>query len=139
MGEVSPIDRCVARETSAGDYFHPASPVRQDTRRREDRPVRARRPNRRRETSILTYGAALQALLAPDRDGHRGNVGLGFATLAEYVENTGHYFGATRSTATTGRTRGVLRRSTAASPTTPGAITDRLRIVSIEPWRILHR
>ena len=47
------------------------------------------------ETSILTYGAALQALLAPDRDGHRGNVGLGFATLAEYVENTGHFFGAT--------------------------------------------
>jgi aldose 1-epimerase len=47
------------------------------------------------EASILTYGAALQALLAPDRGGHRGNVGLGFATLAGYVENTEHYFGAT--------------------------------------------
>ena len=47
------------------------------------------------EASILTYGAALQALLAPDRDGQRANVCLGFETLAEYVENTGHYFGAT--------------------------------------------
>jgi aldose 1-epimerase len=47
------------------------------------------------EASILTYGAALQALLAPDRDGQRGNVALGFDTLAGYVENEGHYFGAT--------------------------------------------
>jgi aldose 1-epimerase len=47
------------------------------------------------EASIMTYGAALQALLAPDRDGHRANVGLGFETLAGYVENSGHYFGAT--------------------------------------------
>ncbi len=47
------------------------------------------------EASILTYGAALQALLAPDREGHRVNVALGFATLAGYVESAGHYFGAT--------------------------------------------
>ena len=47
------------------------------------------------EVSILTYGAALQALLAPDRDGHRENVALGFATLGGYVENTAHFFGAT--------------------------------------------
>ena len=47
------------------------------------------------EASILTYGAVLQALLAPDRDGSRGNVALGFATLAGYAENTRHYFGAT--------------------------------------------
>jgi aldose 1-epimerase len=47
------------------------------------------------ETSIMTYGAALQALLAPDRNGQRANVCLGFETLAGYVENTGHYFGAT--------------------------------------------
>ena len=47
------------------------------------------------EASILTYGAALQALLAPGRDGQRANVCLGFETLAGYVENTGHYFGAT--------------------------------------------
>ena len=47
------------------------------------------------EASILTYGAALQALLAPDRNGQRANVCLGFETLAGYVENTGHCFGAT--------------------------------------------
>ncbi|MGZ4335405.1 MAG: aldose epimerase family protein [Gaiellaceae bacterium] len=47
------------------------------------------------EASVMTYGAALQALLAPDRDGHCENVGLGFATLDGYVENTGHFFGAT--------------------------------------------
>ena len=47
------------------------------------------------EASIMTYGAALQALLAPDRGGHRGTVGLGFATLDGYVENSGHFFGAT--------------------------------------------
>ena len=47
------------------------------------------------EASIITYGAALQALLAPDRDGQCVNVCLGFETLAGYIENTGHYFGAT--------------------------------------------
>jgi aldose 1-epimerase len=47
------------------------------------------------EASILTYGASLQSLVAPDRDGRHGNVALGFETLAGYVENTRHYFGAT--------------------------------------------
>jgi len=47
------------------------------------------------ETSIMTYGAALQALLAPDRHGQRANVCLGFETLAGYVGHTRHYFGAT--------------------------------------------
>ena len=47
------------------------------------------------EASILAYGATLQSLLAPDRDGRRVNIALGFATADEYVENTGHFFGAT--------------------------------------------
>lgn len=47
------------------------------------------------EVSIITYGAAVQSLLAPDRDGSRANVALGFAQLRGYIANTAHYFGAT--------------------------------------------
>ncbi len=47
------------------------------------------------EASILTHGAAVQALVAPDRDGRRENVALGFAALDGYVQGAGHYFGAT--------------------------------------------
>jgi aldose 1-epimerase len=47
------------------------------------------------EASVMTYGATLQRLLAPDRGGSRANVALGLSTLEEYVANTGHYFGAT--------------------------------------------
>jgi aldose 1-epimerase len=47
------------------------------------------------EVSIITLGAAMQSVLVPDRNGSRANVALGFATLDEYVESTGHYFGAT--------------------------------------------
>ena len=44
--------------------------------------------------SVITYGAAVQELWAPDRDGRRANVVLGFATLDGYVDHGGHYFGA---------------------------------------------
>jgi aldose 1-epimerase len=47
------------------------------------------------EVSIITYGAAVQSVLAPDRAGSRANVALGFAALHDYVARTGHYFGAT--------------------------------------------
>jgi aldose 1-epimerase len=47
------------------------------------------------EVSIMTYGAAIQRLVAPDRDGGLANIALGFPTLAGYLVNTGHYFGAT--------------------------------------------
>jgi len=47
------------------------------------------------EISLMTYGAAVQQLLAPNHDGQRPNVVLGFATLAEYLAYDGHYFGAT--------------------------------------------
>jgi len=47
------------------------------------------------EVSIITYGAAVQSVLAPDRDGRRANVALGFPALRDYTANTGHYFGAT--------------------------------------------
>ena len=45
--------------------------------------------------SLLTYGACLQQLWAPDRNGRSGNIALGFATLDGYVDHGGHYFGAT--------------------------------------------
>jgi hypothetical protein len=94
MSEVSPIDRCLASETSL---------VTTSIRRRlfgttpDGEPVDLfvlGEPGGV-EASIMTYGAALQALLAPDRDAHLADVCLGFGTLAGYAENTGHYFGAT--------------------------------------------
>jgi len=45
--------------------------------------------------SVITYGAAVQSVLAPGRDGSHVNVALGFPTLRGYVESRGHYFGAT--------------------------------------------
>ena len=44
--------------------------------------------------SVITYGAAIQELWAPDRRGRRANVALGFSTLDGYVGHSGHYFGA---------------------------------------------
>jgi aldose 1-epimerase len=46
------------------------------------------------EVSIITYGAAVQSVLAPDRDGTTANVALGFPTLRDYLAS-GQYFGAT--------------------------------------------
>ncbi|MFL6863829.1 MAG: aldose epimerase family protein [Allosphingosinicella sp.] len=39
------------------------------------------------EARILTYGASIQAVLAPDRDGRLADVALGHATLADYVDH----------------------------------------------------
>jgi hypothetical protein len=94
MREVSPIGLCLASETSpvtTSIRRHPfgTTPDGQTVERfvlGEPGGV---------EASIMTYGAALQALVAPDRDAHLANICLGFGTLAGYVENTGHYFGAT--------------------------------------------
>jgi len=47
------------------------------------------------EVSIITYGAAVQSVLAPGRDGRRANIALGFPALHGYAANAGHYFGAT--------------------------------------------
>jgi len=44
--------------------------------------------------AVMTYGAAVQQLWVPDRDGRKANVVLGFPTLADYVARDGHYFGA---------------------------------------------
>ena len=44
--------------------------------------------------TVMTYGAAVQQLWVPDRDGCKANVVLGFPTLADYVAQDGHYFGA---------------------------------------------
>lgn len=46
------------------------------------------------EAGILTYGATLQSLIAPDREGRPADVVLGYAGLDGYVEK-GEYFGST--------------------------------------------
>jgi aldose 1-epimerase len=43
---------------------------------------------------ILTYGATLQSLIAPDRDGNKADVVLGYDDLADYVDHP-NYFGVT--------------------------------------------
>jgi aldose 1-epimerase len=44
--------------------------------------------------SILTYGATLQSLIAPDRNGHPADIVLGYDDLASYVDRP-NYFGVT--------------------------------------------
>jgi aldose 1-epimerase len=43
---------------------------------------------------ILTYGATLQSLIAPDRDGNKADVVLGYDDLSSYVDHP-NYFGVT--------------------------------------------
>jgi len=43
--------------------------------------------------TIITYGATLQALIAPDRNGKTADIALGYADAAAYVK-TANYFGA---------------------------------------------
>ncbi|MBC7496565.1 MAG: galactose mutarotase [Sphingomonadaceae bacterium] len=44
--------------------------------------------------TVIAWGASLQSLVMPDRAGHRADVALGYATLAEYLGQP-QYFGAT--------------------------------------------
>ncbi|WP_066799572.1 aldose epimerase family protein [Sphingomonas soli] len=46
------------------------------------------------EARVITYGATLQSLVAPDRKGNRAEVTLGFDSAAEY-ETKPNYFGVT--------------------------------------------
>ena len=46
------------------------------------------------EISVLAYGATLQEIVVPDRDGRRANVALGFDSAAEYRAHGDAYFGA---------------------------------------------
>jgi aldose 1-epimerase len=46
------------------------------------------------ESSVISYGAALQSLWLPGRDGPRTNIVLGFPTLEGYTARSDHYFGA---------------------------------------------
>lgn len=46
------------------------------------------------QARILTYGASIHALLAPDRSGELADVALGHSTLAEYLDHP-QYMGAT--------------------------------------------
>jgi len=46
------------------------------------------------ELTVLAYGATLQEIVVPDRDGRRENVALGFGTVAEYRAHGDAYFGA---------------------------------------------
>lgn len=43
---------------------------------------------------IITYGASIQSVIVPDRRGERGDVALGYASLADYVDKP-QYFGST--------------------------------------------
>ncbi len=43
---------------------------------------------------VITFGAAIQSVIVPDRKGRMADVALGFATLNEYLADTA-YFGAT--------------------------------------------
>lgn len=45
------------------------------------------------QVSVLTYGAIVQSIMVPDRDGAMGDVALGFDTIDDYVEQS-PYFGA---------------------------------------------
>lgn len=44
--------------------------------------------------TVITYGATLQSLIAPGRDGTKADIALGFADAAAYAKNAS-YFGAT--------------------------------------------
>ena len=46
------------------------------------------------QLSAISYGAAVQELWAPDRDGRRANIVLGFADIDGYTSEPSHYFGA---------------------------------------------
>ena len=46
------------------------------------------------QLSAISYGAAVQELWAPDRDGRPANVVLGFADIDGYTREPSHYFGA---------------------------------------------
>ncbi len=43
---------------------------------------------------MISYGAAVQQVWMPDRDGLHANVALGFSALSGYIGNPSHYFGA---------------------------------------------
>lgn len=43
---------------------------------------------------VIAYGASLQSLSVPDRDGHFANIALGYASLEDYLDKP-QYFGAT--------------------------------------------
>jgi aldose 1-epimerase len=44
---------------------------------------------------VITYGARIQEVLTPDRNGHPANLALGFSSLAGYLGKADPYFGAT--------------------------------------------
>jgi aldose 1-epimerase len=43
---------------------------------------------------VIAYGASLQSLSVPDRNGHLANIAIGYASLKDYLD-TPQYFGAT--------------------------------------------
>jgi aldose 1-epimerase len=44
--------------------------------------------------TLIGYGASLQALVMPDRNGHKADIALGYDTIGEYVAKP-QFFGAT--------------------------------------------
>lgn len=46
------------------------------------------------EVKIITYGARIQSIIAPDKNGNRADIALGHADIAGYQGDKGTYFGA---------------------------------------------
>lgn len=44
---------------------------------------------------VITYGARIQEVVTPDRNGHPADIALGFSSLDGYVGKSDPYFGAT--------------------------------------------
>jgi aldose 1-epimerase len=44
---------------------------------------------------VISYGARIQEVVTPDRDGHPTDIALGFSSLAGYLSKSDPYFGAT--------------------------------------------
>lgn len=44
---------------------------------------------------VITYGARVQEVVAPDRNGHPADIALGFSSLTGYLSKSDPYFGAT--------------------------------------------
>ena len=76
--------------------------------------------------TVIAYGAALQSLVMPDRDGKLADVALSYGSLAEFLANP-QYFGATVAAlpiaSRAGDTRSMARRMKRRSTTDPTHFT----------------
>ena len=97
------------------------------------------------EVSILAYGATVRSVLVPTASGKKVEVCLGYDSIEEYVENSGHFGGsigrfANRIICTAGSTAGIprsgtippIRKKTASlSPASPLTVKKAIRVKSM--------